>query len=174
MRKIQILLSVFLLAAMLTGCMSNPYKSGMEALEDGQYEEAAKQFKEAVEKDKNKADAYRGMGIALWETKDYEGAKKALENALKEGSKKTGTICNLLGDCEYQSGNMEEAVKYFEEGLKDEKNSAELTQSMRFNRICAYEKLGDLDTVKSLLKEYIADYPEDEAAVKEARFLETR
>ena len=31
-----------------------------------------------------------------------------------------------------------------------------------------------MDTAKSLLADYTADYPEDEAAVKEAQFLETR
>ena len=174
MGKIGRWLSVFLCPLLLTGCMADPDADGIAALENGQDEEAAGQFKEAVKKDENKADSYRGLGIALWETKDYEGAKEALKKALEEGSKKTGTICNLLGSCEFQSGNMEEALKYFEEGQKDAGNSDSLTQSMRFNSICAYEKLGDIETAKSLLKQYTADYPEDEEAVKEAQFLETR
>ena len=45
---------------------------------------------------------------------------------------------------------------------------------MRFNCIFAYEKLGDMETAKSLLSEYVKDYPEDEEAAKEAEFLETR
>ena len=69
---------------------------------------------------------------------------------------------------------MKEAIAYFEEGLSLKGNSDELIQSMRFNCIFAYEKLGDMDTAKSLLGDYTADYPEDEAAVKEAQFLETR
>ena len=92
MGKIGRWLSVFLFPLLLTGCMADPYADGIEALENGQYEEAAGQFKEAVKKDENKADSYRGLGIALWETKDYEGAKEALKKALEEGSKKTGTI----------------------------------------------------------------------------------
>ncbi len=174
MRKYSVLMPVILMVVMLTGCIVDPYKDGMEALENEKYEEAAKEFKEAVKKEQNKADSYRGLGIALWETKDYDGAKKVLETALKEGSKKTGTIYNLLGNCELQAGNMQEAIAYFEEGLGLKGNSDELTQSMRFNCIFAYEKLGDMDTAKSLLAEYIADYPEDEAAAKEAQFLETR
>lgn len=174
MKKLHLYISVFFMAIMLTGCIVNPYKSGMEALEGGQYEEAAKQFKEAVKKEQNKADSYRGLGIALWETKDYKGAKEALENALEEGSEKTGTIYNLLGSCELLEGNMEEAIAYFEEGLKAEGNDDELTQAMRYNCIFAYEKLGDMETAKNLLTEYVADYPEDEEALKEAQFLETR
>ena len=53
-------------------------------------------------------------------------------------------------------------------------NDEELTQAMRFNSIFAYEKLGDVETAKRLVKEYTADYPEDESAAKEAQFLETR
>lgn len=174
MKKLHLYISVLLMSFMLTGCIVNPYESGMEALESGQYEEAAGQFKEAIEKEQNKADSYRGLGIALWETKDYEGAKKALENALAQGSKKTGTVYNLLGSCELQAGNMKEAVAYFEEGLKLEGNDDELIQSMRYNCIFAYEKLGDMETAKNLLTEYVADYPEDEAALKEEQFLETR
>lgn len=174
MKRLHLYISVLWMAVMLTGCIVNPYKSGMEALEGGQYEEAAKQFKEAVKKEQNMADSYRGLGIALWETKDYEGAKEALKNALEEGSEKTGTVYNLLGSCELQAGNMKEAIAYFEEGLKADGNDDELTKAMRFNCIFAYEKLGDMETAKNLLSEYVKDYPEDEEAAKEAEFLETR
>ena len=86
MRKFWMYMPAFLMVVMLTGCIVNPYKNGIEALENGRYEEAAKEFKEAVKKEQNKADSYRGLGIALWETEDYDGAKKALETALKEGT----------------------------------------------------------------------------------------
>ena len=86
MKKLHLYIAVFLMAIMLTGCIVNPYKSGMEALESEQYEEAAEQFKEAVKNEQNKADSYRGLGIAMWKTIDYEGAKEALRNSLEEGS----------------------------------------------------------------------------------------
>lgn len=174
MRKIRLSAMLILLAVLLSGCIVNPYKSGMEALEGGQYKEAAKQFREAVKKEQNKADAYRGLGLALWETKDYAGAKEAFLAALKEGSEKTGTVCNLLGSCELEEGNLKEAIAYFEEGLKAEDVSDELRKAMRYNCIYAWENLGDIDKAKSLLGEYTADYPEDEEAAKEAEFLETR
>lgn len=174
MKKIRLSVLLAVLSVLLSGCIVNPYESGMEALESGQYEEAAKQFKEAVKKEQNKADSYRGLGLALWETEDYKGAKEALEAALKAGSKKTGTVYNLLGSCELEAGNMKEAAAYFEKGLEADDVTEELKKAMRFNCIYAYEKLGDVDTAKELLKEYTADYPEDEDAVKEMQFLETR
>ena len=76
------------------------YDQGMEALESGAYEEAAAQFQQAVEEEKNTADSYRGLGLALWEQEDYEGAREALVSALEEGSQESGTIYHLLGSCE--------------------------------------------------------------------------
>ena len=93
---------------------------------------------------------------------------------LKEGGAKTGTLYHFLGSCELKTDNPEKAIEYFEQALKDEKISDEVKQEMRFNSIAAYEKLGDMDTARTLLKEYVADYPDDESAVKEAQFWETR
>ncbi|MGN1167423.1 MAG: tetratricopeptide repeat protein [Lachnospiraceae bacterium] len=174
MKRFRMTALIFILALSLSGCITNPYKSGVKALENEDYEEAAKSFSEAVEKDKNTADAYRGLGIALWETKDYEGARDALEKALQAGTEKTGTIYNLLGNCELKLGNAKEAAGYFETGLEDKDLSNELRQEMRFNTIVSYEQMGDAETAKSLLEEYISEYPDDEEAAKEAEFLETR
>lgn len=174
MKRYQMTVLIFILALSLSGCISNPYKSGVKALENEEYEEAAKKFSEAVEKDKNEADAYRGLGIALWETEDYEGAKDAFEKALKAGAKKTGTIYNLLGDCELKLGNAKEAAQYFETGLEENDLSDELRQEMRFNMIVSYEQMGDTETAKTLLEEYLSEYPDDEDAAKESEFLETR
>ena len=38
----------------------------------------------------------------------------------------------------------------------------------------ACEELGDLASARTLLEEYLEEYPDDEAAAKEAEFLETR
>ena len=72
MRKIQNLLLILAAGILLAGCGKNPYDQGMEALESGAYEEAAAQFQQAVEEEKNTADSYRGLGLALWEQADYE------------------------------------------------------------------------------------------------------
>ena len=167
-------LMIFLMMLSLTGCLADPYKDGVEALESGQYEEASEQFRESVEKEKNLADSYRGLGIALWETEDYEGARDAFQSAAEAGTEKNGTLYNFLGSCELRLGNAEQALEYFGEGLKDESAGEELVQEMRFNTIVAYEALGDIETAKSLIEEYTADYPGDEAAAKEAEFLGTR
>lgn len=45
---------------------------------------------------------------------------------------------------------------------------------MHFNMIVAYEQMKDWESAKAKLKEYLAEYPDDEAAKKELEFLETR
>lgn len=174
MRKIQILGTILVAAGILAGCGQSPYDSGIEQLEAGSYEEAAQQFEQAVKDEENVADSYRGMGLALWEAGDYEGCRDALAQALEAGAKESGAIYSLLGNCERKLGNPKQAAEYYEKGLAQEGNSEALTQELRFNAIAAYEQQGDLETAKAKLAEYLEDYPDDEAAVKESEFLETR
>lgn len=174
MRRIRSLLVILAATACLAGCGQKPYDSGIEQLEAGSYSEAAQKFQQAIEEEDNLADSYRGLGLALWEQEDYEGARDALLSALDQGSQESGTIYSLLGNCELKLENPEQAVEYFEKGLRIEGNSTELIREMKHNEIIAYEQMGDLEQAKALLTEYIEAYPEDEAAVKEAEFLETR
>lgn len=174
MRRIRFTALVLLLALSLSGCISDPYETGVEALKNKEYEEAAQNFEKAADKGKNTADSYRGLGIALWETEDYEGAAEAFRKALEEGTEKNATIYNLLGSCELKLGNAKEAIGYFEMGLAKDDLSGELEQEMRFNTIAAYEEQGDMEMAQKLLEEYVSDYPDDEEAAKEAEFLETR
>ena len=131
MRKIQNLLLILAAGILLAGCGKNPYDQGMEALESGAYEEAAAQFQQAVEEEKNTADSYRGLGLALWEQEDYEGAREALVSALEQGSQESGTIYHLLGSCELKLHQAEQALDYFDKGLTMEGNSKELIREMK-------------------------------------------
>lgn len=173
-RILQVFPVVLLMMAVLTGCGDKSYEEGMEQLKSGQYKEAEKNFKQAVEKDENLADSYRGLGIACFEQKDYEEAKKAFERALEEGTKKTGTLYNFLGCCELEMGEHEAALSYYEKGLKEEGNSKKLIQEMEYNVIAAYEGMEEWDQAKEKLEDYLEKYPEDEEAAKEAEFLKTR
>ena len=89
-----------------------------------------------------------------------------------QGQKRRGH--NLLASCEMQLGDYQSALNHYNLGLQSEGNSAELTQEMEFNQIAAYEKLYEWESAKAKIEEYIAKYPDDEAAKKEAEFLRTR
>lgn len=179
MKKSKILL-VVTLTFVLTGCAS-PVQRGMDSIKDKKYEDAITSFEEITTKDntsekekKAAADAYRGMGIAYWELKDYTNAKEAFGQAIEYGTKETSTLYNFLGTCEMQLKNYEDAVIYYEKGLEIADGSSELMQEMAFNQIVAYENLKDWDNAKAKMSVYIAAYPEDVEAKKEAEFLETR
>ncbi|MCI8796210.1 MAG: tetratricopeptide repeat protein [Dorea sp.] len=174
MKYIGRITAVFLMGFLLAGCQGNPAEKGVEYLEAGQYEEAAAAFEEAVEAGVNIGDAYRGIGIARWEQKDYEGAKEAFLDALENEAQLTGTLYNFIGSCELKLDNPVSAQNYFRLGIGTEGNSAEMEQEMKYNMIVAYEQAEDWESAKVELDKYISEYPDDGTAQKEREFLETR
>ena len=120
------------------------------------------------------ADSYRGLGIAYYEQEKYKDALAAFENAVSAGTKETGTICNMMAVCKMQTENYEDAISYYEKALDYSDCSDDMKQEIQFNVIVCYEKLEDWDNAKAKLEDYVAAYPDDEKAAKEAEFLKTR
>lgn len=149
-------------------------KEGMEYLEQGQYTQAKESFQSSIEKGKNEAEAYRGLGIIYWEEEDYEKSAEAFETALEKGTEETATIYNFLGCCQMKMENWKEALDYLQLGLMEEEIAPELEQEMRFNEVVCLEKVGNLETAKEKAAAYIEQYPEDEKMAKEAAFFQTR
>lgn len=172
-RTLLTIITVLLISVLLTGC-GNPYKAGIKSLEKGEYAEAANSFNEAIAEEKNLADSYRGLGIAHWEMKDYQDALDAMELALEQGTKETATIHSIMGNCAMQTEKYEKAVEHYEMALSMDDVGDELKKETRYNLIAAYEYAGNVDKAKENLEEYIADYLDDESAVREMEFLETR
>ena len=158
MKKIKALLVVVCAGVLLTAC-GNPSQKGVEYLEDGKYDQAIEQFEQAVDKKKNVGDAYRGIGIAKWEKKDYKGARKAFKKALENDAEKTGTIYNMIGNCDLKLGKAKEALNYYNLGLAQEDSG---------------KKMKNWESAKVKLEEYLENYPNDKSAKKEAEFLKTR
>ena len=172
--KIRCLLPALLAVCILAGCGRNIPEEGLELLKNGDYEKAAETFQEAVEEEQNIGEAYRGIGIAKWELKEYSESKEAFLMALENGAEKTGTIYNFLGNCEMILDNPSGALNYYRLGIASEDCKEELLKELKFNEIAAYEETGDIESAKTLLAEYTKAYPDDERAAKEAEFLETR
>ena len=120
------------------------------------------------------ADSYRGLGIAYYEQEKYKDALAAFENAVSAGTKETGTIYNMMAVCKMQTENYEDAISYYEKALDYSDCSDDMKQEIQFNVIVCYEKLEDWDNAKAKLEDYVAAYPDDEKAAKEAEFLKTR
>ena len=158
---------------MLAGC-ANVMEEGSDLLKEKNYTQAQEKFQKSIEKGKDLAEAYRGLGLCYWEQEEYEKAKDAFGKALDNGAVKTATIYNLLGLCELKLEHPEKAVYYFEEGQKLPDGETELLQEMAFNLIVSYEKAGDYVTAREKLETYVSTYPDDERAEKELEFLNTQ
>lgn len=173
--------AALLAAGMICGC-SNPQKAGVKALEEGNYEEAQVQFEKLTEEDgKDAAEGWRGLGMARYETEDYQGALDAFGQAVENGISPTAQMYNLMAVCAMQTEQYGPALEYIRSGLAlvdsasgDEQPSDGLIQEMRFNEIICCERQADWTGAKQKVTEYLEAYPDDEAAQKEAEFLATR
>lgn len=116
-------------------------------------------------------DAYLYLGMAYESTGDYNYASSVYNSYLaKEGD--DARIYNQLGLCEMKKGEYNNALTAFQSGLQMEENT--MKQSLLFNEIAAYEYLGDFAQAKVLMNKYLAMYPDDVQAQREAGFLATR
>ena len=153
MKRGKALLAIFSAGLLLTAC-GNPSEKGVEYLEKGEYDQAVEQFEQAIEKNK--------------------GARNAFRKALDNNAEKTGTIYNLIGNCDLKLGKAKEALNYYNLGLEQDDVSKKMKKEMKYNIIVAYEKMEDWESAEVKLEEYLESYPNDKAAKKEAEFLETR
>ena len=64
MKRGKALLAIFSAGLLLTAC-GNPSEKGVEYLEKGEYDQAVEQFEQAIEKNKNTGDAWRGIGYVM-------------------------------------------------------------------------------------------------------------
>lgn len=181
-RKLLILAAVSMF--LLCGC-TGALKDGAEALESGDYETAAAYFQQAVSEEKgdreNLAAACRGLGMADYELGNYADALKAFESAVDNGAEQTIQLYNLMGVSAMRTGDYEKGLEYIQAGLAladsesdGESADAGLIQEMEYNEIICTERQADWESAKEKITEYTEKYPDDEAAQKEAEFLETR
>ena len=168
-------------AGMIGGCGSLQ-KSGVDALEKGEYEEALADFQEMTESGGgDAAEGYRGLGMTYYEMEDYENALEAFRNAADNGAEQTIQMYNLMGICAMQTEDYESALEYIQSGLAltstsdgADKADAELVQEMKYNEIICYEQLADWENARHKAEEYLSEYPDDEAVQREMDFLKTR
>ena len=81
-------------------------------------------------------------------------------------------VYNQLAVSLIDEGRYEEALDAIVNGLELDDN--ECRQQLLFNRIVAYEYLGDFEKAGDLCAQYLVDYPSDETMAREYNFLKTR
>ncbi|MFV0363141.1 MAG: tetratricopeptide repeat protein [Suipraeoptans sp.] len=152
----------------------NPTEKGLELLKEGKYTSAITKFEQAIDKDINIADAYRGIGIAKFEQEDYSGAKDAFTTALSKGAEESAAIYNFLALIAQKENDVDAAIANYTKGLSIEGASDDLKKEMLANLAVSYENIRDYENARETLRLYLELVPDDTSAKKELDFLETR
>ena len=135
--------------------------------------EAARNSLETVRGETKKPDAelILMLGHTYEKLGDTEYAANLYQNYI-DGNEPDAEIYNRLGLTRMEAGDYEAALAAFESGLAVE--GCPLVQTLSFNKIVALEHKGDFAQAKKLIRKYIQKYPDDQAAGREAAFLESR
>lgn len=148
------------------------YEKGKTYFYLADYENARNSLETAKNEDKsNDPGIVLMLGQTYEQLGDSEYAAVLYNNYLSE-SDPNPEIYNQLGLCKLSAEDYQAALDAFQTGLKVEDN--QLIQSLSYNEIVAYEHLGDFTTATSLMKKYLAAYPDDAAAAREYTFLQSR
>lgn len=135
----------------------------------GDYEQARTSLEKAQEA--GGAEAASLLGQTYEALGDYNYAASVYSTYL-ETKEPDAALYNQLGLCKLKGGDYEAALAAFQAGMDVEGNT--VTQSLKFNEIVAYEYLGQYDKAKLAMEQYLARYPDDEKAQREAVFLKSR
>jgi tetratricopeptide (TPR) repeat protein len=93
------------------------YNRGNRYLNQGRYEDAAKDFQEAVSRYEHDPDFYINLGVALRKIDDYTGAENAFKSAIKLNPK-DWTAWSNLGNAYLKQNRLKDTVATFEKALQ--------------------------------------------------------
>lgn len=130
---------------LLTGCggsESNYYEEGTALLEQGNYEEAADVFEQAVKAEERLPESYRGLGICQLKMEDEAAAIAAFSRSLNELDNTNvefeTDVMYYLAEARKDYGEYEKAAQVYTDMLKLQEDP-----EVYFLRGSVYLKLGD-------------------------------
>jgi tetratricopeptide (TPR) repeat protein len=100
-------------------------RQGWEAIQAGRIQEAADFFHEAIELRPQDATLFLGAGLAAHLQGQGKEAQSALQQALRLNPRLTAAAL-LLGELAYRAGDLEAAIKTYDEALAVEPNHAQI------------------------------------------------
>ncbi len=145
------------------------YASGRIYYYLGEYQNAYLDLEEAREK--GGVESYLYLGRAYEATGDYNYAVNVYSSYL-EKNEGNAEMYNQLGLCEMTRGEYRKALEAFQAGMQLENTT--MMQTLAFNEIVAYERLGEYAQAYLLMGNYLTNYPDDQQARREYEFLSTR
>lgn len=136
----------------------------------GQYEDARNSFEKA-------SSASDSEELVLFLGRTYEALgdmnyAASLYSNFIDKHVDAAEVINQLGLCRLKAGEYAGALEAFDQGIAIENNS--IMQSLKYNEIVAYEYLTDFKKATVLMEAYLKVYPDDQKAVREYEFLQTR
>ena len=131
------------------------------------YDQARISLNNAVEA--GKEDARLLLGKICLETEDVAGARVVYQQWLEE-NEKAAPAYNGLALCDIAEGNYDSALVNIETGL----SCGGAEEELLFNEIVVYEYKLDFETAKEKMQEFLEKYPDNEEAVRENMFLQSR
>ncbi|OGR26670.1 MAG: hypothetical protein A2277_10675 [Desulfobacterales bacterium RIFOXYA12_FULL_46_15] len=130
---VSIILSCIPLGTARAGMFFSPAGQGIKAYEGKQYEEARKHFIDAQLADPDDKRHYYNIGTAAYMNKEYEEALGHFSKALDAGdvTLRHNAMFNHAA-AQYRLGNMDEAIKEYEEILKEFPDDLEAKENLEF------------------------------------------
>lgn len=116
--------------------------------------------------------AYYYIGQIHYMKEEYDSARYYYNKSLEEVGHNTPELYNQVGISLMEVGEYEEALGYLKQGI--EIADLETKRILQKNKIVAYENIDRFKEAKEGLLEYIEDYPDDQAALKEMEFINSR
>lgn len=136
------------------------------------YLEDTEKARETLEKarEEGSTEALSLLGNVYLEQNDTEAARELFQSAV-DGEEKSAAY-NGLALCELADGNYDAALEQIEKGLEGagEKDR----ENLLFNQIVTYERKLDFAKAKSLMEEFLKEFPDNEEAIRENQFLQNR
>ncbi|MFH2061190.1 MAG: VWA domain-containing protein [Pseudomonadota bacterium] len=126
-------LFVFQIPEVHAQSVSKSVRQGVKAFEENQYEQARKHFIDAQLESPDDERLYYNIGTAAYMAKDFEQAKKNFEQA--QQSKEIGLRHDAqynLANTNYQLGNLDEAIKGYEQLLKEFEDDIQAKENLEF------------------------------------------
>lgn len=133
------------------------------------YESARGELTEAI-KNENQ-DAILLLGKVYLTMEDVASARAMYQDYLNGGDNPAKAY-NGMALCDIYEKNYDSALEHIQQGL--ESSDAKAQQYLLFNEIVAYEHKLDFETAKQKMAAYLENYPDDEAAIRENEFLQSR
>ncbi len=135
----------------------------------GDYDNARNYLEKA-----RKSEGYEAvllLGQTYEELGDFNYAISVYSSFI-DNDQTNASVYNRLGLCKMELKAYDEALAAFQAGMNVE--NCTIMQTLKFNEIVTYERLGQYQTAASLMNSYLTTYPDDAVAQREYSFLKTR